>query len=401
MRLIAATEARFDLGPDGIMRSDTGGRSYPFWRRYLAQFSDVGVLARVNRTAGTSGFPVTGPGVAVIPLPGGAGWLGALRLLEARRSSLAEVCRREDTAYLARVPGVVGSLLVHQVARERRPYGLEVVGDPYDVFSAGIGGKVAAPALRHIAYRLMRRQCARAAAVAYVTRSRLQERYPPRPGAYTTSYSDVDLPDEAFHAAPRRTSAGPLVLVAVGTQSQAYKGHDVLLSATAILLRRGLDVQVRLVGDGRLQPQLMSLATELGIGERTIFVGQVPTGPAVWEELDRADVFVLPSRTEGLPRALIEAMARKLPCVASDVGGVRELLPTDDLCPASDPVALSVLLETVLGDAGRRRRMSARNALVARDYQDSALAVRRAAFYDALAKAACTASRPGKHQGVA
>jgi glycosyltransferase involved in cell wall biosynthesis len=401
MRLIAATEARFDLGSDGIIRSDTGGRAYSFWRRYLVQFSDVGVLARVRRTASTSGFPVTGPGVTVIPLPGGAGWRGALRLAGLRRSSLAVVGRQADTAYLARVPGIVGSLLVHRIAGERLPYGLEVVGDPYDVVSAGIGARFAAPALRHIAYRLMRRQCARAAVVAYVTKTKLQERYPPPPGAYTTSYSSVELPDEAFHVPSRRTSTGPPVLVAVGTQSQVYKGHDVLLAATAILLRRGLDVQVRLVGDGRLRPRLTSLVTELGIGGTTTFVGQVPAGRAVWEELDRADVFVLPSRTEGLPRALIEAMARGLPCIASDVGGVRELLPLDDLCPAADPVALAVLLEAVLGDAGRRRRMSERNALVARDYRDSALATRRTAFYRALNEAACSVRRPGQHQGVA
>ncbi|WP_214405090.1 glycosyltransferase [Pseudonocardia lacus] len=400
MRLVVATEARFALGPDGIPRSDTGGRAYPFWQRYLVQYCEVSVLARVKHTASTAGSPVTGPGVGVIPLPGGTGWTGALRLLTAGRSRIAEVCRAPDTAYLARLPGIVGSLLVHQVDRARRPYGVEVVGDPYDVFSAGIGGKVAAPLLRHFTYRLMQRHCARAAAIAYVTKSRLQERYPPRSTACTTSYSDVDLPDEAFRTARPRVSAGPLVLVAVGTQSQPYKGHDVLLSAAAALRDRGLEVRVRLVGDGRLRPRLARQAAQLGIVDTTTFVGQVPAGPAVRAELDRADVFVLPSRTEGLPRALIEAMARRLPCVASDVGGVRELLPAEDLCPAGDPAALADLLEAVITAPDRRRRMGERNFTVAQEYRERVLAARRAAFYDALEKTTRTTTPRAIHQGV-
>ena len=64
-------------------------------------------------------------------------------------------------------------------------------------------------------------------------------------------------------------------------------------------------------------------------------------GHGVTEQLDAADVFVLPSRQEGLPRAMIEAMARSLPCVGSDVGGISELIP-DWVVPPNDPQALAL-----------------------------------------------------------
>ena len=66
--------------------------------------------------------------------------------------------------------------------------------------------------------------------------------------------------------------------------------------------------------------------------DRVRFRGQLTTPVDVRAELDRADLFVLPSRQEGLPRAMIEAMARALPCIGSSVGGIPELLQPKTSC---------------------------------------------------------------------
>lgn len=76
-----------------------------------------------------------------------------------------------------------------------------------------------------------------------------------------------------------------------------------------------------------------SFAGRLGVADRVTFVGTVPAGAAVRAHLDAADLVVVPSRTEGLPRALIEAMARGLPAVGTTVGGIPELLADVDLVP--------------------------------------------------------------------
>jgi glycosyltransferase involved in cell wall biosynthesis len=86
---------------------------------------------------------------------------------------------------------------------------------------------------------------------------------------------------------------------------------------------------------------------------------------------------VLPSRQEGLPRALVEAMARALPCISSTVGGIPELLPAEDLVRPGDVSMLTRKITKVLQDPARLQAMSARNLERSRDFREDVLQVRR------------------------
>jgi glycosyltransferase involved in cell wall biosynthesis len=119
----------------------------------------------------------------------------------------------------------------------------------------------------------------------------------------------------------------------------------------------------------------------LGAGDRIQFRGQLTAGAAVRAELDCADVFVLPSFQEGLPRAMVEAMARALPCIGSTVGGIPELLSADALVPPGDSVALAAVIRAVVSDPQRLRRMSCENLETARQYRQEILREKRIAFY--------------------
>lgn len=166
----------------------------------------------------------------------------------------------------------------------------------------------------------------------------------------------------------------------VGALAQLYKGPDVLLDAVACCVRRGLNVRVSIVGDGRYRGGLVTRAARLGLEARARFLGELPAGAAVRAQLDAADVFVLPSRTEGLPRALVEAMARALPCVGSRVGGIPELLPAEALVPPGDAEALARRICEIVGDHDVMSRMSARNLATAMEYREAILGPRRTAF---------------------
>ncbi len=120
-----------------------------------------------------------------------------------------------------------------------------------------------------------------------------------------------------------------------------HQGARQLIDAVANLTQRGLDVRAVLVGGGHYQGFLEERARNLGISDRIIFRGQLPAGARVREEFDRADLFVFPTRIEGLPRALVEAMARGMPCISTPVGGIPELLPAADLVPPSNVLALA------------------------------------------------------------
>ncbi len=167
---------------------------------------------------------------------------------------------QDESAFLLRVPGLIGSLVWSQLIRRDRPYAVEVVGDPNGVLQPGaIRSFVRVPARWFFVHGL-RRQCRGAAAAAYVTRQALQRRYPvgaARPSFYL---SDVDLPSSAFASQPKRSDSSVATsLVVVGTLAQMYKGPDVLLKALALAAQRGLDLHAVWVGDGRSRAPMDNL----------------------------------------------------------------------------------------------------------------------------------------------
>jgi glycosyltransferase involved in cell wall biosynthesis len=267
--------------------------------------------------------------------------------------------------------------------RTGHPYGVEVVGDPYDTFAPGAVKHPLRLFFRWWSTRQLQRQCASACAAAYVTEHALQRRYPPAWGAFSTHYSSIELPEAAFVSAPRslQPERHTFTLIIVGTLAQLYKAPDVLINAVAICVQAGLDLQLVLVGDGKHRPELEAQARSLGLDGRVRFLGQLPAGEAVRAQLDQADLLVLPSRQEGLPRAIIEAMARGLPCIGSTVGGIPELLPPEDMVLPGDGAALARKIYEVVTDPARLVQMSRRNLEQAKVYEEKILYERRTGFY--------------------
>ena len=263
------------------------------------------------------------------------------------------------------------------------PYAVEVVGDPYDVFAPGVVKHPLRPVFRRLFFRHLRRQCGNAHACSYVTERKLQLRYPPGRDSFSTHYSSIELPSEAITKTARQfdPSKNRFSIVHVGSFSQLYKAPDVLIDAVARCNRGGMNIRLVMIGDGRTRPVLESRPAAKELGDRLRFLGQLPAGKAIRDELDKADLFVLPSRTEGLPRAMIEAMARGLPCIGSTVGGFPELVVAEDLVPPDDMQALAQKIQDVLTDNDRMKRMSRRNLEKAREYGNDVLHARRTAFY--------------------
>jgi glycosyltransferase involved in cell wall biosynthesis len=123
------------------------------------------------------------------------------------------------------------------------------------------------------------------------------------------------------------------------------------------------------------------------------FLGALPAGDAVRKRLDASDLFVLASRQEGLPRSMIEAMARGLPCLGTNVGGIPELLPAEDRVAANDACALAGLIGQVIVNPERMNLMAARNLRKASEYEETNLRLRRNELY--------TAVRDATQQGLA
>ncbi len=179
-------------------------------------------------------------------------------------------------------------------------------------------------------------------------------------------------------------AAGEFVVGYVG-QLIPRKGLDVLLRAFgAAELPSG---RLVLVGEGPQRGDLVTLARQLGIAPRTEFLGFREDRLAL---LKGFDVFVLPSRLEGIPRCLMESMAAGVPIVVSDIPGSRDLIgpgPTGLVFPMDDVAALASRLTECVPAATRRQLAEAGRRFVHERYSATAMATAYARLFRALAAA--------------
>jgi glycosyltransferase involved in cell wall biosynthesis len=170
-------------------------------------------------------------------------------------------------------------------------------------------------------------------------------------------------------------------LIGTTARLDRQKGLDVLLSALPAVP----DVDVEIVGDGPERGALEALAREVGVADRVHFAG--------WSDrardwLGRWDVFVLPSRFEGLPLAILDAMLAELPVVATDVGSTGEAVRdrvTGRLVAPEDSAALAAALRELLADPARGRELGrAGRALALERFTARAQARRYEALYSEL-----------------
>ncbi|HEY9852385.1 MAG TPA: glycosyltransferase family 4 protein [Leptolyngbyaceae cyanobacterium] len=383
MDVIVVLEHHFLQTPDRAVWTQTMF-PYSFWLRYLDVFDRVKVVARMGkvREIPPDWKRADGEGVTFAPVPDYTGPLEYLFRARQVKQAVRNALNRTD-AVILRVGSQLANDLEPVLRQTQHPYGVEVVADPYDVFAPGSVKHPLRAFFRWMFTHRLQKQCDRACAAAYVTERALQQRYPPANDAFSTHYSSVELPDLAFLPFPRslKQVMHPLTLITVGTLDQLYKAPDVLIDAVAVCVQAGLDLQLVLVGDGKHREELEAQAAKLNLSDRVFFLGNLPAGEAVRTQLDRADLFVLPSHQEGLPRAMIEAMARALPCIGSTVGGIPELLPPEDLVPPGNVAALAKKIREVASHPERMARMSARNLSKAKDYREEVLRDRRMAFY--------------------
>jgi glycosyltransferase involved in cell wall biosynthesis len=165
-----------------------------------------------------------------------------------------------------------------------------------------------------------------------------------------------DMVDDRYLAGGRRRPAGTGELLTVG-RLVPEKGHDLLVRAAAPILRSARRARLRIAGDGPEERALVTLARELGVGGQVELLGfRTDVAPL----LATADLFVLPSRSEGSGLALVEAMAMRVPVIATEVGGVPEILEVvapDWMVPPDDPDALTRALARALALGDRSKEI--------------------------------------------
>ncbi|MGE0482454.1 MAG: glycosyltransferase, partial [Phycisphaerae bacterium] len=356
--------------------------------QYLELFDEVRPIARVYDapTPPANWQRVDGPGVRFAPLRHYQG-LGAM--LRALPRTLLDIGRhlRTGDAFAFRGSGGVCTLAWLWLALRRAPYAWQVVGH------TGEGVRMGAPlpgerwrrVVADASWRLTRRQVGGACTAAYVS-DHLRRLCPLRTRGPTFLFSDVNLAPELI-TAPRAAAAfcaDPLRVVSVGRMN-SEKGYDVLLEAVRRLSDRGerrwaLDV----IGSGPELDSLRRRTAELDLAANVSFSGWLAWGPELFARLDHADLYVLPSRTEGLPRALLEAMARGLPALGTRVGGVPDLLAERDLLTPGDAEALARRIGALIGDRATLAEMSRAAFEAAERFHPAKMRAQKLAYWSYL-----------------
>jgi glycosyltransferase involved in cell wall biosynthesis len=201
-----------------------------------------------------------------------------------------------------------------------------------------------------------------------------------------TIYNGLDL--TGWHAAFKRTTASDKLLITTVGNIRRVKGHDVFIKAAASIVPHFPNVSFSIAG-GVLEPdyfvELQTLVRELNLSDHFHFAGSVTD---LHQHLSAADIFVLPSRSEGFSNAIIEAMAASLPVVATNVGGNSEAVRdgvSGFLVPSDDPAALAASIIRLLSDPSQAKTMGAAgNAIVKENFTTEAMMTRIASAYQKL-----------------
>ena len=241
------------------------------------------------------------------------------------KSTVFEQLQKNDGAII-RLPGA--EFAVKCANKLNKPYLVEVVGCPFDSFwNHSLFGKILAiPSMQKLKRALKISKNA-----VYVTNKFLQKRYPTN--GDSIGCSDVSIKNkekiEALYDSKRKANP-KIILGTAGAIDVRYKGQQYVIRALGELKKHGIcnfEYQIAGIGDSSY---LKSQIIKYNVEDEVKIVGSIPHDQ-ISDWYKNLDVYVQPSKTEGLPRSLVEAMNEGVASVGSNVGGIPELLDDESV----------------------------------------------------------------------
>ncbi|MFP7492494.1 glycosyltransferase [Terribacillus saccharophilus] len=364
----------------------SGKLPYEIWTRYLKSFDKLTIAARVKDIDDSHDLSKlnlsSGPNVSFLPLPSISSATGIIKHKRTAKERLFNKISSID-AVIVRLPSELGSLATSISQKLNKPYAVEVVAYAWDALwnYGSLVGKLYAP----WANMRVKKQVSRAPFALYVTEKYLQSKYPTH--GVTTNVSNVELlPFDTDIILSKRINrirtTGKVIRVGlIASLSSEYKGIDTAINALKeVKLKTSTDFELHILGDGD-KSKWEELAKVQGIQDNIFFDGTLPAGNPVYEWLDSIDIYIHPSKQEGLPRAVIEAMSRGCPIIASSVAGIPELISAENLHSPGDISKLTSLLVEKIGDFDWYEEQANRNIKVSEKYLKPTLDNRRNNFW--------------------
>lgn len=309
-----------------------GTYSKEIWGTYLKIFSHITVMMREDNKQFCveeaelkfNKIPIKHMSFVALPNPFSSVKSFLNISLKKRKKQLIEKEIDSSDAVIVRIPGCYAA--INYAVKQGKPCLVEVVGCPFDaLWNHGCMGKILAP----FNYFSMRKGIRKAPYLIYVTEKFLQRRYPS--AGMSIACSDVRLKGtDSIYLEERKKQIAKNAneRLIIGTASGLgvnYKGQQFVIRAISNLRKKGIDrFEYQIAGYGD-SSYLLSQIKKYHIEDRVRIVGSLPHD-LIFDWYETLDIYVQPSKLEGLPRALIEAMSCAVPCIGSRVGGIPELL---------------------------------------------------------------------------
>jgi glycosyltransferase involved in cell wall biosynthesis len=384
MKLLVALEHHFVRRPDGVFTDLAFG--YDYWQEYLEIFDEVIVMARINfiNDKPTNLQRADGWGVKFFDISNYYGINSFLYRFPTIFFQAGKAIGDAD-CYLLRA-GNIGMLAWFWLLLKRKKYACESMGHIREAIITERGNNPFYWSISLILHLICRLQFSLSECASYTSKY-LRKNYPTRKDGKSFVFSGVRLTADVI-TAPRPVSffkMRPFRFLSIG-RLERQKGHLWLVQSAAELEKKGssIDWKLDIVGPGSQLIPLRETVELLGLQDRVRIIGGVTWGEELFSYIDRSQLFVLPSLTEGMPRSLIEAMARGLPAIGSKTGGIPELIPKKNLVTVGDVKALAAAMEKTMIDPISLGKMSTENFKRAQDYKVEVTKANKLSFWKCI-----------------
>lgn len=328
MKLLFAHDHTFYKYKDKFY--STGGLSKEMLERYTNIFDEVVVISRQKEISKFDNklTLASTDRVRFVSIPNFKSVKNLNKMFEAKRIINDEINKCD--ALISRLPSSIGSLALTVAKKKGKPSLVELVACPWDeLWNHSFLGKIIAP----YNYFMTKQKVREASFVVYVTNEFLQKRYPTKGKNVNCSNVALKKFDEfilrqRIEKINTENTNSKRIIGTTAAVNVKYKGQRYIIEALAMLKKQGIEnFEYQLVGGGD-QTYLKSIAHKYGVSDQVKFIGTIPHNE-VFNWLQTIDIYAQPSRQEGLPRALIEAMSCGLPAIGAKTAGIPELLDSN------------------------------------------------------------------------
>lgn len=354
-------------------------------KRYLSEFEYLRLAIRTKYVNSEDELreyncEIDTNAIEVYPIPFFQGPLEYLQQYWTINRRLKNVTTGCDTC-ICRLPSTIGFSVIGQVKINNLKYGVEIVANPKDLFLKSNGVYKFLWAWIHLK---LKKASKGASCISYVTKHSLQSIYPSEViDHFATNYSSVELNHDFFTRHKRQISNSLNICHVSNPIKSDQKGHRCVIDIIRILRERGINAKVVFAGEGSYVKRFMDYADINKVGDYVQFVGLLDK-KKLYKLFLESDFMVFPTVSEGLPRAIIEAMATALPCLSSSVGGIPELIDDEFLFSPNEPNKFVEKIIQIIDDPKLYNYMQDINYERSKEYSSDNLELKRSEMFKML-----------------